>query len=165
MGVSGSGKTRLGGALAQKLDWNFLDADDFHTPENVRHMASGCPLTDAMREPWLHQLESALHVYALKGRDCVLAFSGLRRAHRQRIRTLGFHHLFIHLTAPTALLAERLARRRGHFMPAQLLASQQQAWEMPGAEENVIALDVSGDLDSLAKRMLDAVSCSPLGDH
>lgn len=159
MGVSGSGKSTLGFALAKKLGWQFLDADDFHPIENVQHMASGRPLTDAMREPWMQCLETGLRDYLRRECDCVLAFSGLRRAHRQRLQALGFRHLFLHLSGPPSLIAERLALREGHFMPPGLQASQLQALELPEVGENVLTLDIAQRPDSLAASMEDAVSC------
>jgi len=159
MGVSGSGKSTLGVALATRLGWPFLDADDFHPPENLQHMASGLPLTDTMREPWLNNLESTLQGHALEGRHCVLAFSGLRYAHRERLRALQFRHFLIHLTAPPDVIARRLASRQGHFMPASLLASQQRDLEVPGNGEDVYTLDVTAQPEQLAISVVDAVSC------
>jgi gluconokinase len=159
MGVSGSGKSTLGCALAEKLGWQFLDADDYHPIENVQHMASGQPLTDAMREPWMRGLEAELLDYLQRECDCVLAFSGLRRTHRQRLQALGFRYLFLHLSGPPSLIAERLALREGHFMPLGLQASQLQALEVPDSDENVLTLDITQSLDSLAASMEDAVSC------
>ena len=159
MGVSGSGKSTLGHNLAGKLGWQFLDADDLHPTENVQHMASGQALTDAMREPWMQALEEELRHFCRRERDCVLAFSGLRRRHRQRLRSLGFRYLFIHLSGPDGLIAERLAGRQGHFMPPGLRASQLQALEEPEPGENVVTLDIVHGLDDLAASIEDAVSC------
>lgn len=159
MGVSGCGKSTLGRVLADKLGWPFLDADGCHPPENVAHMAAGRPLTDAMREPWLQALERELRYFLLRGRNCVLAFSGLRTAHRQRIRAVGFNPLFIHLQGPPVLIAQRLSQRRGHFMPVGLLASQLAAWQEPGPGENVLVFDATGAVSELAADMADAVTC------
>jgi gluconokinase len=120
MGVSGSGKSTLAKRLAEQFDLPFFEADDFHSAENKAHMAAGKPLTDAMREPWIAHMCDTLKT---TGKSCVLAYSGLRRAHRQRFRELGFKTLFLHLHGEKALIAERMQARANHFMPSSLLAN------------------------------------------
>lgn len=137
MGVSGSGKTTVGRLLAATLGWPFLDADDLHPPANIAKMRAGVPLDEADRAPWLDAL--ALRLQALRsdpGRG-VIAFSGLREAHRTRLAAADVR--WIWLDPPVRLLAERLAARVDHFMPATLLASQLATLEPPTNALRVVA--------------------------
>lgn len=131
MGVSGSGKTTVGRQLAAHLGVEFLDADDFHSLENVAKMKAGTPLTDADRTGWLARLRSQIENHLAAGRPAVLACSALREAYRE---TLHQHDERIHvvfLRGDFAAIQKRLAARRGHYMPATLLASQFAALEEP----------------------------------
>lgn len=138
MGVSGSGKSTLASMLAHDLNWSFLEADDCHPEANRQRMASGLPLDDHMRAPWVAEVSRRVL-------DCprplLLAFSGLRRRHREHLRSLRREVLFIHLELPIAMLEQRLRLRRGHFMPASLLASQREALESSDGEPSVVRLD------------------------
>ena len=119
MGVSGCGKSSLGATLAAALALPFTDADDLHPAANRAKMAAGQPLTDADRWPWLLAVGAVL----AKGAG-VVACSALRRAYRDRLREAAGPVQFLHLVAPREVIAERLAARRGHFMPLALLDSQ-----------------------------------------
>lgn len=141
LGVSGSGKTTVARGLAQHYGYAFLDADDFHSAEAKAQMASGIPLTDAQREPWVAALVHALQTNEQQGRSSVLAFSGLRAAHRQTLRESGVPMRFVFLQAEPAQVAARLEHRNGHFMPANLLASQYEALQLPTGEADVIPID------------------------
>ena len=141
MGVSGSGKTTLATTIAKRHGLTFLDADDDHSPANRAKMASGIALTDADREPWMDAVCRRLGVFARDGRHCALAHSGLRRADRERLRSLGFRTVFLHLDADHAVIAERLASRKKHFMPPGLLRSQFAALQPPLDEPNVYNID------------------------
>lgn len=143
IGVAGSGKTTIARALAGHYGHVFLDADDYHAPDAKAQMASGVPLTDAQREPWIGVLEDELRKCVRPGRSCVLAFSGLRAAHRQRLREIGVPTRFVFLHAPPSVIAARLAQRRDHFMPVRLLDPQFDALELPTAEPDVIWADAS----------------------
>lgn len=143
MGVSGCGKSTVAAALAAALDARFLDGDDFHPEANIAKMRGGTPLSDADRWPWLDRLGQALA--AGEGR-AVAACSALRRAYRDRLRAAAGEPVrFLHLAAPEAVIAARLAARAGHFMPPALLASQFASLEPPGPDEDAVTLDVSGD--------------------
>ena len=130
MGVSGSGKSVVGQALATDLGWPFYDADDFHPPENVAKMAAGTPLTDSDRWPWLDRLASEMGDIDKRGRNAVLACSALRQVYRDRISRAG-NVRFVHLSGAQETIAARIAARKHAYMPASLLASQFAALEPP----------------------------------
>lgn len=130
MGVSGSGKSTVGRRLADELGWAFADADDFHPPANRTKMAAGQPLDDADREPWLTTLAELLRDHLERAAPLVLACSALKRAYRDRL-AMSPEVTFVHLQGDPTLIAERLAGRAGHFMPAALLGSQLAALEPP----------------------------------
>lgn len=154
LGVSGSGKTTVARGLAQHYGYEFLDADDFHSAEAKAQMASGVPLTDAQREPWVAALAHALQTNEQEGRSSVLAFSGLRAAHRQALRDSGVPMRFVFLHAEQAQVAARLTDRTGHFMPADLLASQYEALQLPTDEPDVISVDVEGTPEQVLQRVI-----------
>jgi len=143
MGVSGSGKTAIGLALARALGVEFIEGDDFHPEENVKRMASGIALTDEDRAPWLRSIAARLR--AAKGADAgvVVSCSALKRSYRDLLRDEAGDVRFIFLKGARALIAERLATRSGHFMPPSLLDSQFAALEEPGSDEHVWECDVS----------------------
>ncbi len=138
MGVTGCGKSTVGAALAERLGWRFLDADDFHPPANVAKMAAGTPLADEDRWPWLDRLASELRTVEGAGGNVVLACSALKEAYRSRIGAAGDVR-FVHLAGDQATIASRLAGRKHRYMPASLLASQFAALERPA---NAVEVDV-----------------------
>lgn len=139
MGVSGSGKSTIGPLLAEALALPFADADAFHPPANIAKMASGQPLTDEDRWPWLDALGAWL---AAEPRGGVVACSALRRAYRDRLRARVPGLRLAFLAGDAALIAARQAGRSGHFMPPALMASQFATLEPPAPEEGAILLDV-----------------------
>lgn len=145
MGVSGSGKSTLALDLSKRFDLEFLEADAFHSEENRRHMAAGLALTDTMRAPWIERLCTELAQRGRLNRDIVLAFSGLRRAHRARFRQLGFRTLFLHLRAERELIRGRMQDRRGHFASSGLLDSQFADLQATRGEGDVIDVDAAAD--------------------
>lgn len=153
MGVSGCGKTTLGSCLAKHFNWTFADADDFHSEQSKQHMASGLPLTDTMREPWINSLLEYLN-HQSQQQVTVLAFSGLRRAHRQKMREQLGRCYFLWLDAPYQVIKQRMQARNAHFMPAALLKSQFDSLDLPTNEQDVTRLDVSQPFD---KVFLDAI--------
>jgi gluconokinase len=147
MGVSGCGKSTVGKQLAKLINYEFIEADDFHSVAAKQQMANGIPLTDAMRDPWLRRLTQYLCQGTLA--DSVLAYSGLRHQHRQLFRELGFTTLFIHLTTDLDTISQRMSLRAGHFMPESMLASQFNSMQLPEYEADIINLDVSADLQPI----------------
>ena len=146
MGVSGSGKTTLGKALAQRLGWEFFDADDFHPPENIAKMAAGIPLSDSDRAPWLaalhHQLLSTLSA------DChaVLACSALKEPYRARLLEGMGGITVIYLKGSYDLIFSRMSIREDHYMKPGMLQSQFDALEEP---KDAIVLDVKMPLNDM----------------
>src|SRR6476660_900568 len=120
MGVSGSGKSTIGQPLAERLDFPFLDADEFHPPENVAKMASGTPLTDEDRWPWLALLNTKLK----NEKNAVLACSALKQSYRDALARGLADCRFVHLRGTIELIRSRLADRKHRYMPASLLESQ-----------------------------------------
>lgn len=163
MGVSGSGKSTLGLALARRIGAEFVEGDDYHPAENRAAMAAGRPLTDEMRRGWLGDLAAIAATETRAGRQVVLTCSALRRAYRDRLRQAG-RALFLWLDVPETDLADRLATRAGHFMPATLLPSQLATLERPGADEpDVIRIEAGGSPDATlgaALSSLDRPACT-----
>ena len=159
MGVSGSGKTTLARALAGAWPATFLDADDFHSAPAKARMASGQPLTDRMRAPWVHRIALDLQQRVAAGERVVLAFSGLRRRHRDRLRATGLPLRFLFLQGDKALVAARLHARHDHYMPASLLDSQFAALEAPREEADVARIEVA---DPPAVQLRDALAALTL---
>ena len=143
MGVSGSGKSVIGAALARALRIDFVEGDAYHSAENVKRMTSGIPLTDDDRAQWLRSLAARLRDASEAGTGMVMTCSALKRSYRDVLRTGAPGLQFVFLTGPRALLADRLASRRGHFMPPSLLESQLATLEDPASEESVWVCDIS----------------------
>src|SRR6185295_10653863 len=135
MGVSGSGKTTVGRALAERVGWDFCDADDVHTAASIAKMARGEPLTDEDRWPWLEQMRARVAAALDAGRGLVLTCSALKAAYRRFLRVDTARVLFAYLAASPALAEERLRQRQGHFMKASMAGSQFATLEEPPAEE------------------------------
>ena len=152
MGVSGCGKSTLAALLAQQFGYTFLEADDFHSAENKAHMAAGKPLTDAMREPWINLMCHAIRDRLEAGESCVLAYSGLRKAHRQRFRELGHPVKFLHLAGEQSLIRQRMEARTNHFMPTGLLESQYQALESTDQEADVSSIRIDQPVPILVEQ-------------
>jgi gluconokinase len=139
-GVSGSGKSTVGEAIAEMLEIRFLDADSLHSPANVAKMAAGIPLTDDDRLPWLRAVGAALEAMAPSGG--VVACSALRRAYREVILAEAPAAVFVMLAGSPELLAERMGHRTGHFMPTSLLASQLAILEPLATDEPGFTVDI-----------------------
>src|SRR5262245_8503336 len=124
MGVSGSGKTTIARSVAQRLGWRLVEGDDFHPPANVAKMRAGTPLTDEDRWPWLRAIAAEIDAVRARGEPAVVACSALKRAYRDILIGARPDVVLVYLQGSKPLIAERLAARKGHFMPATLLDSQ-----------------------------------------
>jgi len=149
MGVSGSGKSTLGAALARELHAEFLEGDSFHPPENVARMAAGIALTDADRQGWLAALSGRLGVARREGRAVVLSCSALKCSYRDTLRAHAPDLALVYLAGTPEVLQQRMAGRRGHYMPPSLLASQLATLEPPQPGERALTLDVAREPEAL----------------
>jgi carbohydrate kinase (thermoresistant glucokinase family) len=161
MGVSGIGKTTIGRRLAARLGASFLEGDDFHPAANVAKMRRGEPLDDADRQPWLEALAGELARRQAAGERVVLACSALRRRYRDLLRSRGAAVRFVYLAGDPAFVRQRLAGRKGHFMPPSLLDSQFAALEEPGADEAAIPVDAAATPEAIVDRVADALAAAP----
>ncbi|WP_374582288.1 gluconokinase [Pseudoduganella sp.] len=141
MGVSGSGKSCIGAALADALGVRFVEGDDYHSPANIAKMRAGVPLTDADRAAWLASLAAEIARAATAGQGLVLSCSALRRRYRDRLRAADPGLRFAHIHGERALFAQRMQARSNHFMPPSLLDSQLAALEPLQADEAGLTLD------------------------
>ena len=153
MGVSGSGKSTVGAALAQRLRVPFEDADDLHPPANIAKMSAGEALDDADRYPWLEQVGEWLAAHPDGG---VMSWSALKRAYRDQLRRHAPDLRFVLLEGSDELIARRQASRPGHFMPASLLRSQLATLEPLGPDEDGLVVDVDRSVDAIVDLLLGA---------
>ncbi|MET0400759.1 MAG: gluconokinase [Cystobacter sp.] len=158
MGVSGSGKTTVGSRLARLLGWSFRDGDEFHSAAHIEKMASGNALTDEERAPWLERVREIIAGSLAAGEGLVVACSALKDSYRKTLTVDARRQHWVFLHAPRELLAQRLAKRRGHFMAASLLDSQLATLEVP---EGVCSVDVSVPPDTVVSRIVEALSLTP----
>lgn len=142
MGVAGSGKSVIGAALANALGVDFVEGDEYHPAENVQRMSAGIPLTDDDRAQWLRALSLRIREAKDAGAGLVVSCSALKRAYRDILSAEARDLRFVFLKGQRALIAERLAGRRGHFMPPSLLDSQFAALEEPSPDEDAWVCDV-----------------------
>ncbi len=155
MGVSSSGKSTVGAALAGALGAPFIDGDGYHPPANIEKMRAGTPLTDDDRWPWLEQVALALHNAARTHGTAVGACSALRRIYRDYlIAKAGEPILFIYLRGSRATIGERIARRVHDYMPASLLDSQLATLEEPAADENALAVPITAPVHEIVRAIL-----------
>ena len=140
MGVSGSGKSTVAGILAGQLGWDLEEGDDLHPAANVARMASGQPLTDDDRWPWLDTVAAWITDHTTAGIPGIITCSALKRSYRDRMR--GPNVVFVHLAGSKDQIGRRLAARSDHFMPPTLLDSQLITLEPSGPDENTLVVDV-----------------------
>lgn len=153
MGVSGSGKSTVGAAIAQRLRVPFADADDFHPPANIAKMTDGRALDDDDRQPWLEAIGEWLDAAHPDGG--VMSCSALRRKYRDQLRRHAPDVEFLHLEGSPEVIGRRQASRPGHFMPASLLASQFATLEPLEPDEHGQVIDVDQSIDAIVQQYVD----------
>lgn len=158
MGVCGTGKSTVGRALAERLGWPFLDADDLHPRANVEKMARGEPLDDHDRAPWLAAVRVEIAAHLARGTSLVVACSALRARYRDVLAEGDRRVRFVHLVADEGALAERLRARTGHFAGPALLASQRAILEPPA---DALSVDADRPLDAI----VDELAATLLADQ
>lgn len=157
MGVSGSGKTSIGEALAQKINAKFIDGDHLHSQWNIEKMASGIPLTDADRYDWLILIGEVGKKEVDNNTDCIIACSALKKSYRDIIRSKNENLIFIYLKGSLDLIESRLFLRKGHYMPMGLLQSQFDALEEPNSEEtDVVAIEINQQISKILNEIIES---------
>lgn len=155
MGVSGSGKSSVGEALATRLGIPFIDGDDLHPASNVKKMSAGTPLTDDDRWPWLDIIGAKMAEVAEQSGGVIAASSALRKVYRQRLtKAAGLDIVFAHLDGTMELIAGRMSAREGHFMPQSLLDSQFATLERPGADENAVPVTIDQPVGDIVEAIV-----------
>lgn len=157
MGVSGSGKSTVGAALAQRLRVPFADADDFHPPANIAKMTAGHALDDDDRLPWLTAIGDWL---AAHPDGCVMSCSALKRQYRDHLRSAAPDLVFLHLEGTREVITTRQASRPGHFMPASLLTSQFATLEPLEPDELGVVIDVDRSVDAIVQQYADSTTAT-----
>ena len=157
MGVTGSGKSTVGKLVADRLAWVFLEADEFHSPENIAKMRSGIPLTDADRLPWLNAIHARLEALHAEGKDIVLVCSALKESYRRRLaKNLPVE--LVYLKGSPVFIGQRLRERRGHFAGTSILAGQFADLEEP---RDAFTLPVELPPEQIVHKILKHFALSP----
>ena len=161
MGVSGSGKSTIADGLAGRLRWTFEDGDRFHPASNVAKMSAGHPLTDEDRWPWLQAIADEIDRVCKTGEHAVIACSALKRAYRDVLVHGRNDVRVVFLNGTQELIASRLARRKGHFMPPGLLASQFSTLEPPLESENPITVSIDASVETIIDDIVRQLNLTP----
>ena len=154
MGVSGSGKTTVGEGLASRLGWRYADADQFHPASNIAKMSAGHALTDEDRWPWLTAIAAEIDRVRAAGDHLVVGCSALKRAYRDVLVHGRDDVRLVYLEGTQALIADRLNKRKGHFMPPGLLTSQFKTLEPPTPDERPIKVSIDATADAIVDDIL-----------
>lgn len=158
MGVSGCGKSSVGAAIARELGAKFIDGDDLHPRANIQKMASGHPLNDDDRGPWLERLNDAGYSLSHKNEVGIIVCSALKRRYRERLRQDNPDMIFLYMKGSFEVIMARLKARAGHYMPTELLQSQFDALEEPGSSEpDVVCIDINGNFDEVVSRGVETL--------
>jgi len=163
MGVSGSGKSTVGEALAKRLGWLYEDGDKFHPASNVAKMSAGQPLTDDDRWPWLRAIADEIDRLGAAGQRSVIACSALRRVYRDILVHGRGDIRLVYLNGTQAVIAERLSRRKGHFMPQGLLTSQFNTLEPPTADERPVTVSINAPVKKIVEEVLRQLDLNDAG--
>jgi len=154
MGVSGCGKSTVAALIASRTGCALAEGDDFHPASSIARMAAGCPLDDTLRAPWLVAIAGWLAQRAARDECAVVSCSALTRAYRDVLRGAGPDVRIVHLVGPYELVEQRLAARRGHFMPRELLVSQYATLEPLAADEPGLTIALTNTPEQIADEVL-----------
>ncbi|MCP2334943.1 gluconokinase [Actinomadura rupiterrae] len=157
MGVAGSGKTTVGRLVAEELDWDFADADQFHPESNIAKMASGQELTDLDREPWLHKIRGWIDEHREFGTPGVVTCSALRRIYREELTEGRPEVLPVFLDGDRDLIMSRMSERIGHFFKPEMLDGQFRVLERPEPDEHILVLPTAWSVEDLVSDITSAV--------
>ncbi|MES9607664.1 gluconokinase, GntK/IdnK-type [Actinomadura sp. NPDC000929] len=160
-GVSGSGKTTIGTLLAERLGWEYAEADAFHSEANVAKMRAGRPLTDEDRLPWLRAIAAWIADRVATGRPGVVTCSALKRGYRDMLLDGHAGVRLVLLNGDRDTIAARMRSRKGHFFKAELLDSQFADLEPPGPDENIVTAPITGTPEETVTHILKALDLSP----
>ncbi|WP_308165998.1 gluconokinase [Actinomadura sp. NEAU-AAG7] len=160
-GVSGSGKTTVGTLLAERLNWDYAEADTFHSPANIAKMSEGHPLTDEDRLPWLNAIAAWMDDRLKTGRPGVVTCSALKRSYRKLLTNGRPEVQIILLTGDRETLESRLKSRTGHFFNPTLLDTQLAALEPPTPTENIPTLPITKTPEELATQIIKRTAAKP----
>lgn len=150
MGVTGAGKTTVGQRLADELGWRFVDGDDLHPPGNIAKLREGTPLTDADREPWLHQLQQRMASWIAGDESVVLACSALKKHYRHVLLEGRESHVqLVYLKGSAETFQSRLEGRQGHFMSKHLLPSQLDLLEEPEEPNGALVVEADASVERI----------------
>ena len=161
MGVSGSGKSTIADKLAERIGWRYEDGDKFHPASNVAKMSAGHPLTDEDRWPWLQAIADEIDRVCKAGDRVVMACSALKRAYRDILVHGRKDVRIVYLNGTQALIADRLAKRKGHFMPAGLLDSQFKTLEIPAKDENPLTVSIDAPVEAIVDDTVHQLAIAP----
>ena len=157
MGVSGSGKTVIGKALAPKINAEFIDGDNLHSQRNVDKMAAGIPLTDADRLDWLQLIAKVGREHAGNGANCIIACSALKKSYRDLLRVDNQSIRFVYLKGSFDLIHDRIVKRAHQYMPSSLLQSQFETLEEPQANEpDVFTVSIDQNIPEIVEEIVKA---------
>jgi gluconokinase len=162
MGVSGSGKSTIADHLAARLGWRYEDGDRFHPPSNVAKMSAGQPLTDEDRWPWLQAIADEIERACKAGQRVVIACSALKRAYRDILVHGRDDVRIVFLNGTQELIADRLAARKGHFMPPGLLTSQFKTLEPPQRNERPVTVSIDAPVEAIVDDIIRQLELVPL---
>ncbi|WP_377296974.1 gluconokinase [Rhizobium sp. SGZ-381] len=158
MGPSSTGKTTTAELLSQELKWEFAEGDTFHPASNIEKMSAGIPLDDADRQPWLEKIRDWISEKADAGENVVITCSALKRSYRDILASARADVRFIELVADKKLVAERMAMRKGHFMPPSLLESQFATLQVLQPDENGVKVTVDAPPKIVVERALSGLA-------
>jgi gluconokinase len=162
MGVSGSGKSTIAEALSTRLGWRCEDGDKFHPASNVAKMSAGQPLTDEDRWPWLKAIADEIDRLCGKDQHAVFACSALKRSYREVLVHGRDDVRLIFLDGTQALIAGRLAARKGHFMPPGLLDSQFSTLERPATDETALTVSIDAPVETIVDNIVRQLKLAPV---